>query len=243
MLRLFLTAAILVLLAITGSAQSLDRNFNGIAFAEAYDVNGRPFTEVNKNDFDGNPLLNENWGMGVVRFKNGKVLREMNLQLNLYENRLYFKQNDTIYFFLEPVIEFAFTYQDENSLPVSVVYRNGYPQEGLNHTQSFYQVLADGKNIQLLRYSYKVLVDVLNYGGPVRKKYDQKDQLYLYDASSENMIPVKKEKQFFQKALPAYASVIDSILQETKNKLRTDEDITNLVKQLNATIIPGTARH
>lgn len=223
----------LMLLTMRASSQSMDRNFNGIAFAEAYDVHGRPFTEANKNDFDGTPLLNDNWGTGTVWFSRGKVLRDLALQLDLYENRLYFKQDGKVYFFYEPVTAFAFTYTDANNQPMSVYFRNGYPATGLNHSQSFYQVLADGKNIQLLKYYYKVLADVLNYGGPVRKKYDQREQVFIYDAASETLTPVKKEKQFFSKALPGYASAIDSFVQQTGSKLRTEQDMISLVNMLN----------
>lgn len=210
-------------------AQSLNSNFNGAAFAEGYDVSGTPFTEINKNDFDGTPYLNDNWTKGQVKMKSGMVIKNIDLKLNLYGNQLLFKKNDTIFMFANPVSEFTLLNADGDSAK-RILFRCGYPDATPTGTTKFYQVLADGSKLHFVRYVYKVLQDEVNYGGPVRRQYQQKELWFIYDSGKGILVPVKNSKALI-KSLPDYSQQIRSF--EAGNKLSKEEDYIKLVNYIN----------
>ena len=231
MKKLLLLYCIIIPAALV-KGQSVDRNFNGIAMAEAYDVHGKPFTEVNKTEINGSAVLNENWGTGFVKFKNGIVVRDMLLQFSLYENELYFKRDNIVYRFDGEIVEFKFTYEEDN-IARTVFFRKGYPDYKINNANSFYQVITDGYKVQLIKFMYKVTADELSYGGPVRKKYDQKEQLLFYDVQQSKLIPFKKDKSFFTNNFPGYTDIINRYIQEKNTRSYTETELAELVKLFN----------
>lgn len=201
------------------------------AFAEAYDVNGRPLTEVNKV-VAGSPALNENWGRGQVQFLNGFVFKNVELQFDLFNNELHFKKENLVYAFVDAIKEFRLEFTDNERLQ-SVIFRSGYPDIQKKTAGTFYKVIADGGKLQLLDFCSKEVRENYTYGGPVKKEYQLNDAYYVYDVKTGDLKYINLSKASIVKAFPAYADLIKKIADEKDYSLKNEAEMAALFKLIN----------
>ena len=220
----------LYLFCLCAFAQTTNNSSN--YFIEAYDVNGKPFTSTGRIDVEGSPMLSDSWNMGVVNFEKGRAITKIELQFNIYENELYFRKDDQVYTFADPVREFSFAYNDEGQSR-TVKFRNGYTPQHKRKLNSFYQVLADGKKLQLLKYVSKIVREKWEYSGPVKKYYDLKEELFIQNNMTGELIAVKKDRQSVNKALPAYSNSINKLTKENNLDLNSENGLVRLIELLN----------
>ena len=194
------------------------------------DINGRPFSEKGIEDIEGSPFLFNDWNLGIVKFRNRQFAKGVNLRFNIYNNQLYFKKDNQQLEFALPVEEFMIRgLKDTDS--VDVYYRSGFPDTEKTTYQTFLEVLADG-NLVLLKYRYKVIGSFKPYNQAERKKFEDREQLFVY--VDKRMVKVKKEKESIIEALPQYKAAILSIVEEKKLKLKNEGDIEKLFVELNS---------
>lgn len=195
------------------------------------DINGKPFREANLADIEGHPFLVEEWSRGMVKFKDGSYVKDIPVQFDIHNNKLYFKRNEQRFEFIQPIKEFVITLY-KNGDSVRTLYRNNYPSIDKNYEETFYEVITDGK-LQLLAFHSKVVDEVKLYNGPEKKKFVPKDGLYAYQAD-QKIVKLKRDKESIAQAFPEYADAINKIVAEKKLKLKKDEDIATLFSSLNA---------
>jgi hypothetical protein len=201
---------------------------------EAFDANGKPFATQNHDHIWGSPLLNTEWGVGVVSYKNGKVVNPIQIQFNLQKNELYFQQDGKKFMFTDTVSEFRIIYAIKDSA-YSEKYRSGYPSSGKNKITHFYQVIADGKNIQLISDRTRKLLDTYTYAGGENFTYRDDEVLYVYDVPNKRMVEIKNlknSKAIFLSAFPDRKSDIERICVEQKSEVKTREEVIALVNAL-----------
>lgn len=214
-----------------GGGVSIDQAGANIAFTEAYDKDGKPLTNVNKQVF-GSPLLNDNWGNGRAILKNGFVLKNLELQFDLYRNELHFRKNNIVYLFVDSIKEFSFEFKDSLEMR-SVVFRNGYPAIQKKTGNDFYQVVADGGNVQLLNYKTKEIREQYEYLGPLHKEYELKDAYFIYLVKTGELKSVSLKKSSLLKALPAQAAMINAVADKNNVSLKSEKEVIELFNQLN----------
>jgi hypothetical protein len=194
------------------------------------DVNGMPYRETSLSEVEGHPFLIEEWSRGLVKFKDGSYVKDIPVQFDIHNNKLYFKRNEQRFEFIQPIQEFVLTVA-KNGDSVRKLYRNGFPSTDRNTEETFYEVLTDGK-FQLLHYHSKVVDEVKLYNGPEKKKFVPKDMLFAL-VPGQKIVKLKKDKESIIQALPDYAPVINKIVAEKKLKLKKEEDIATLFSLLN----------
>jgi hypothetical protein len=168
-MKFILILSVTFSIALAGFSQSLN-NVAGSAFVEGYDIKVRPFTGKANENIEGTPKLNENWATGEVRLSNNFLLKNVQLQFDLYENEVYFMKDNIVYTFADPVKEFTFSYGD-GSDEKRVLFRKGYPDFQNHNDNTFYQVLSDGDKVQLLKFIYKRIEEPDTYVSPGKKLY------------------------------------------------------------------------
>lgn len=230
MKRLWLICGLFLWAASRLYSQTVDNN-NSYTI-NAFDVDGKAFTNK-KRDVVGSPMLNPDWGKGIVKFKNGYSLNEVELQFNLVENELYFKKNNITYAFVDPIQEFVLTYTEDNASRISIL-RCGYPLSGENTNQTFYEVVKDGSIVQLLKKTGKVVQTTNKNGQGTQKEYRQIVQWYVYDVKNARLEPIKKDKSSLKQALPSFTLQIDQFAEEKNYKFRNEEEIIELISSLNS---------
>ena len=232
--RFFLTCLFLCSLHVTISAQTAGANVKTSSVVELYDDEGKPMSTPGKKNVTGSPLLNPEWGSGTIFFKNGKVTPMMEIQLNLQKNELYFRREGKAFIFSDSVSGFRIIYAVQD-LIYNDIFRSGYPETGRNKTTHFYQMLVDGKDIQLLADRYKQLVDAYTYAGGEKSTYREDEALYVFDVSNRKMIEIKNlknAKSTLLSAFPDRKNDINRVCEQQKLGMKTREDLITLVKEL-----------
>ncbi len=202
------------------------------AFENMYDLSGKKIESSEKLDVVGTAMLNENWAKGIVKLKSGRQFRDVDLQFNVSKNELQFMKKGVAYTFVEPVVEFSFSYL-ENEQSHLVFFRSGYPDFRKQNANSLYEVITIGKNVHLLKYLSKNIKQTYEYSGPTKKEYALSEDWYVLDVKNNKLSLIKKDIVSLSKALPDYAASIHQLVKEKKYKLKEDEGITSLINDLN----------
>lgn len=232
--RFFLTCLFLISLHLSINAQTAGANVKTSSVVELYDEEGRPMSTPGKKNVTGSPLLNPDWGSGTIFFKNGKVTPMMEIQLNLQKNELYFRREGKAFMFSDSVSGFRIIYAVQD-LVYNDIFRSGYPETGRNKTTHFYQLLVDGKDIQLLADRYKQLVDAYTYAGGEKSTYREDEAIYVFDVANLKMIEIKNmknAKSVLLSAFPDRKNDINLVCEQQKLGMKTREDLVALVKRL-----------
>lgn len=214
-------------------AQSVTRK-NTLGSMEAFDENGKPFATQHNEHIGGSPLLNPDWGSGVVTYKNGRVVSPIQIQFDLQKNELYFQRDGKKFTFTDTVSEFRIIFLVNDSAH-SENFRSGYPSVGKNHSTHFYQLLVDGKNMQLIADRSRKLLDGYTYYGGEKSVYREDEVLYLFDVAKKKMIEIKNfknSKSIITKAFPNRKLDIDRICADQKLEMKKREDIIALIQGL-----------
>lgn len=212
----------------TASAQAIMSNsYTG---SGEVDLKGNPLMSK-PLEAEGSPFLNIHWGKGLVKLKNGVWHRDVLLKFDLQNNTLYFERLGVAFSFTDTVVEFFLAYEEEGE-SFSYIYRSGFPAVDKQTELDFYEVVNDGKNLQLLKFNDKIITAKAQYGQENKKEYKLVEQLYAYDVNKKSIIKVKKEFSYLKNALPEYADKISLYRSKGNRHLQKEEDIKQLFAYL-----------
>ncbi|MEO7529790.1 MAG: hypothetical protein ABIS69_00220, partial [Sediminibacterium sp.] len=184
------------------------------------------YTEVN-----GSPLFSDNWGIGIVKFTNGKYMKDVPLRFSLYNSELYSKKGDIEVMLVNSVREFSFSYEDNGSIR-SVSFRNGYPGTKAGADQVFYEILVDGPRFQVLKHSNKTIREVSDYTSAPHKEFRLASELFIFDNQAQTLTQVKN-KQPLAESVPVLAQEIARTTGNPTGKFRSEKDLIELVAKVN----------
>lgn len=194
------------------------------------DLAGRPFVSKGLEDIAGHPYLVSDWSWGAVKFANGKFAKDITLHFSTYNNKLYFKKGNEQQEFVLPVREFMLGYMNGVD-SVARIFRNGYPAIGNIGSETFFELLSDGR-FQVLKLHHKIISTYKPYNQPERKEFKESQELYVF-APGNKMIKIKKDKNFLLTAFPEFARDIESHIQSNNLKIKTEEGLLKLFSLMN----------
>lgn len=223
---------IILFFSINGAIAQGVTNGNGFT-AAAYDISGKPINGRTAESILGSQMLNSEWGIGMVRFKNGAIAKEIPLQYNLVTGQLYFLRDKERMLFVDSVQEFFISYKEDGQSQ-SAFFRMGYPSIGKQDSQSFFEVLQDGTKVQLLKITSKILVETNRYGKGREHEYAKSNQVYLFDVPTKTISKFRKDKSSLKKSIPSANKKLDQLMKGNSMSLRNEEDMIELIKLLNA---------
>lgn len=198
----------------------------------AYDISGKPLASKSADAIKGSQMLNTEWGKGLVRFTNGNMVKDVDLQFNLVSNELYFLRNNERYVFSDTVKEFMISYEDDGQAH-SAFFRRGYPHLHKSKGTAFYEVVQDGKRAQLLKITRKQLVEENNYGAGKQRKYVHSYQWFVYDVQAGQLSKLKKDKSSLINSFPSLKEALEKFFERSPAP-RNEEDMVAFITQLNA---------
>jgi hypothetical protein len=201
---------------------------------DVYNITGEGgFTKNNnKAGIIDDILLYPDWHQGIVNFKNGKQLYEVELKFNLLKNELYFNNNNKLNRFADTVISFTIFDTSNNHIAVAR-FNNGYPHLGQRGENTYYLQLTSGPQVHLLKYISKQKQDIYEYSGPSKTVYNFTQVLLVYDVKNNSLKAIKNSEASIQKALPQYSAVIQQSCKDKGSKNLTDEEIMEVIKNIN----------
>lgn len=199
------------------------------AFLNIYDLNGRLIPSSNEQTYaEGFPYVTEFFNKGIVQFSNGVQSANLFINYNLFDNTLRFRKDSNEYIMMDAVT--GFTLRDANAL--NYQFKNNFPAIGKKTSATFYQVLTNGTNIQLLKYSYKKIASVYHYGMNETKQIDCNNEYYVYDIANAKLVNIEKSINSIVKALPAYEKAIDKYISENGANIKKEEQLIKLIQNV-----------
>ncbi|HEX4957046.1 MAG TPA: hypothetical protein VFV46_02620 [Lacibacter sp.] len=212
-------------------SQSVQNNFSGDGRANAVlNFNGDIINTIKPDNIAGTPLLSERWDTGYVKFTGNRIAHHIPLQFNLATNTLYFQKNQNRYKFVDRVIEFAFITL-VNGEQRQYLFRSNYPSNGNYNDLVFYEVAAENKEVQFLKYCSKKIRENYVYNAPAEKEYFYREELFLYTIQTKTFHPISNKKSILA-ALPQYKSQIEALCDKNKWSLKEAGQIAELIQQL-----------
>lgn len=176
---------------------------------------------------DGTPYLSEKWVNARIKLADGRVFDSVSLKLNLFENKVYFKDNNN------REREVAIRVMQVEIIDATSEWNNAIFISGFGtNTNAYFQVLGDGKKIGylkemvVLQKEYKVL-----HAAP-QKKFELYDgKLFLY--AQGILYNVNKDCSTF---MPAFGndSKVASYLSSNGLKCHKEKDLKKLVDYYNS---------
>jgi hypothetical protein len=174
-------------------------------------------------------FVSRTWTAGKVKFKNGQQWENVLLLFDVHSNKLYYLHENTPMEFTFPVDEFLIGLIVAKDT-LGMVFRSSYPSINNHTSETFYEVLVDGK-IQLLKCRAKNVGLYKDTDQPEQKRFTEKEQLYVY--VDGEMVKIRKDKEDILKALPKYAKKIEAIQDDLRLKLKNEEGLMKLFFELN----------
>lgn len=200
---------------------------------EAYDATGKPMTISESGRIEGNPFLTPDWCPGSVLFANGKTAN-LPLRFDLQKNKLYFKQDEKSFEFVDDVLAFQMLVQGNDSAMHTWKFRKGYDPRAGRKGDTYYQVIEEGPRAHMLYHTYAGLVDSYRYGGPEKQTYQLKQELYLFDPQTNDLTKVHPSTRDVSAALPSSRNEVKAWMAANPGELDRPA-LAKLVHSLNAT--------
>lgn len=203
------------------SAQTL--GVTNKAFDESYDASGKPFAKNPNTGVEGIEVLNQNWGKGNVKMTRNKSFENAELQFNLVTQQLSFKKDGSIFNFGDNVLSFTMTYETYGKTQ-SVYFKNNYPAINKQTNASFYQVMYEGKNLDLLKFLSKKKEERYEYNQPFKLVYTDEVEWFYFNKLNSQIIPIRTSLSDLQKNCTAnWESILASTLIKNKKHLSEEE--------------------
>lgn len=202
-----------ILLSTAGAAFSQVR-ISGTPVLRATNRDGVGIIGKNE-DIEGSQYLSESWLLGTVIFKNGVKVDKVVINFDLYGNKPQFKEGNEVQDFSDPVKEIVFAGQ-VNGQQKFFQFRNGYPGVDNLSEKFFYQVLADGPSMHVLKYLEKVVGEEMVSIGTVKKSFKSQEGLYLFNPLNNKIIKLPKNKKELQEQAPAFSDKLAAYLGANK---------------------------
>lgn len=198
------------------------------------DIQGiRQSAEFNFREVKGSPYFKSGWSACTIQLSDNRVFENVAGRINLYQNGFHYL-NANHEELLAPaaklrVIEFADT--TEVGI-IRHVFANGYPVIDNNSTETYYEVLQNGK-VQLLMLTKKKLIELKGgIGMPGAEKEFMKVDLY-YVVKDGVISPVKKDKNFLPDYLSDKKQELTDFIQRNNLKCKNIAEIRQVISYYN----------
>jgi len=143
-----------------------------------------------KDDTQGNPLFLENWVGGTVLLKNGMKFTDTALNYSLFEDKLYFKRKEQFFIVDGNISEFYLVSTQNEENGITYHFASGYPATSNTNENTFFQLLADGKQYQLIKWQHKKIRESYSYGGKSESEYVTQEAYFVYEKLNRKMIGI-----------------------------------------------------
>ena len=216
-------------------------------FSQQYN-GGNPGIDLNKKNFvdnyflkkadsfnlenvSGSPYISEGFRIGRIVLRNKKVFEDVPVRFNAYNNEMYFSQYGKTYV-IDTALEVSYQEVPGDST-TQMIFRSGYPATGHQTANTYYQLMAGGNKVHLIKYIQKKLQEFKIVGSGLAPKNELVTTIkwYIY-SEADGIHEVKSSRKSIEKALPSYLKKIDAIDSKYDLNLKKDDDMITLVQLL-----------
>ena len=183
------------------------------------------------NEISGSAFLNKEFRPGQIVLRSGQVFTDVQIRFNAYQNEVVAKKNGLSY-----AIDTAkeVSYYDIEGNPASIVkLRSGYPNIGNLTNGTYYQLIAGGNKVHLLRYVNRRIQERNVPGYDNMKEFVNSSDLYLY-SEKDGIQKIKANKKQVEAALPSYSADIAKASAKFSLNLGKEDDLVLMVNEIDA---------
>ena len=204
--------------------------FSAICTVQAQSKSQTSSGEAQKyKDVAGSPFFFNYWSDGIVRFSNGRIMKQFKLKFDCAHNSILLQFEGTSFAAEGKVQEFVI--YPNNKKTDSVLFRKGFPPAENATTETFYQVLVDSK-IKLLKLNIKNIIEQKQWTGDTNyRHYEDEERYYLLRDGT--MLSVKKEKSAILALFSDKADILKSFIEQEQLKFRAEADLVRIVDKYN----------
>ncbi len=197
-----------------------------------------PFVRVFNTDqkaryegITGNPFIVKDWTVGKTYTVKGESKEEYTLLYDMIEDALLTKEGDKLMKFGNDVI--AFTLKDLNTGSYRMFSR-GYMATKDTDAATFFEELASGTKLTLLKYVKKKIASSRNYDGSESKSIEEINRYYFSMGKDKPLALVKLDKNEFLAAMSDKKAEMEVYIAKEKLNLKKAEDAAKAVTHYNS---------
>jgi hypothetical protein len=206
---------IFLLVNIVGYSQGLT-----IGSTWLQDTNGKPITTNNYVEMEGNPYFPNDWISGSVELKSGKSISYNALRYNTISGMLEFQLNEKPYEVINPFNEFTLG---------TMLFRKGFQWVDEQNTNSFYQVLYDGKQ-KLLCFRVGSIYTESTYNSATKTKKMTISENYYVQKVDGKLYPVKKNLKNILALIDGKTEEVNTYCQKENIKIKSWSDVSRVLE-------------
>jgi hypothetical protein len=225
------TTAVFFFSVSTAKSQTTDSAAVKVEQGTIDELPAKPFRLPALAEINGSPFLTADYQQGAVELGQGKVVTGVPVKFNIFNNAMMVLKNGE-----ELKLEFfelvSYDQADNSGNIKHVMFKAGYPEVDGHNDNTVYQVLSLGPKVHLLKFMSQKVEDAATLGDYSRKEIVTTEQLYIYIPGGK-IRKIKNSKQALQDALPELAAKIDEVAAAKKLKLKSENEISVLVEELN----------
>lgn len=195
------------------------------------DLTVKPIRIPSLQEISGSPFLTQEYRNGNIHLSGNRFVPDMPVRFNILSNAL-MVQRDGQELKLEAFTTVDYQEPGENGTVKVVQFAMGFPEIDKHNDKSVYLVLSSGPHAVLLKYISQKVEDVNTLGDYSRKELVTTEQLYIYVPGKE-IRRVKSAKKDISEALPQLAGRIDEIASSHNLRLKSEDEIVELLEELN----------
>lgn len=186
-----------------------------------------PFEPKQRAGIDGSPFLFDQWLLARIQLPDDRIADSIFIRLNAYSNKVHFKnENGEEMQASIPIKEI--TIIDNNPLWHNTVFRTGYTGD----FKAFFQVLADGKKMQLLKKMVIIMWETKVLGGEDKKTF-QPDQELFFSANG-SLYKQNKKCSALTEIFGTNTEEILRFINTNDIKCNREDDMRKLVDYFNS---------
>lgn len=205
--------------------------FNAQAqFKISEDIVGTPIGTKPEKTFIGSEYLYKDFIKGHVLQADSTYYNNMELNYNVFTDKLVFLKDGQEMGFKFPVREFQII---KATNPVQLdVFRNGFPLYGSYTDKSYYIVLNSGK-VLALKKPIKSIVENTPYGAAKVQKIVVNSEHYFIFKNGQ-IEKIKKDKKDLLNALSDKKDLLITFIKDRELNFKADDDIRTLLDYYNS---------
>jgi len=184
------------------------------------DSNGKMISSNNYTDVDGSPYFPKDWIEGSITLKTGKNIAYNALRYNIITGNLEFNYTGKPYDVTNSMNEFVLG---------SMKFRNGFPSTEKQNTETYYQILHDGKQKLLCHRAANVYIEQAYNSATKTKKLDVIETYYLQKTDGK-LYEVKKNLKYLLVILEDKNKQIEEYCKRENIKLKSWDDAVKVLE-------------
>jgi hypothetical protein len=187
-------------------------------------------------DIKGSAYLYTSWNSGTLTDRSGKVYSNLLLKYDSYKDQVELNQEGQVFEVSASMYpKFTLNYvEPTTNKVVKHLFSAAYTVEGFNKF-SYFDLLYEGELTLLRKYKTSFIEEnVSGYGTSGAQKSFQSKTLYFIIDKNGVSKDIKINKKSILEAFPEQSSTIEEFIKERKIKVKTEQDLIDIIEFLEA---------